>query len=95
MNKCEFAVWVNAISPATRVVLKANRLVVESVSWLCPANNVQHINLAVLKGVNLVLKWQAKVLHTWTDSVCIYQWTLDALKGKARLTAKAASEMLL
>ena len=73
--------------------------VVEDASWLHPVNNVQHVNLTelntVLKGVNLVLQWQANVLHIRTDSACVYQWTLDALTGKVQLTTKAASKMLL
>ena len=71
VDKREFAVWMDGSSFATGVAPEANRSVVESVSWLRPANNAQHINLVdldeILKRVNLVLQWQAKVLHIWTD----------------------------
>ena len=44
----------------------------EDACWLQPENDAQHINLAeqdaVLKGINLVLQWQCKVLHMKTDS---------------------------
>ena len=46
-------------SLAIEIALEANGSVVEYASWLHPANNVQHINLAELdadlKGVNLAL----------------------------------------
>ena len=99
INGCEFTVWVDTSWLATEATREANRSVVKDVSWLHPANNEQHINLAelnaVLKGVNLALLWLVRVLHIRTDSASVYQWTSDALTEKVQLTAKAASEMLL
>ena len=95
----EFTVWVDASSLAIGVALEANGAVVEDACWLRPTNDPQHINLAeldaTLKGINLALQWQATVLHLITDSACTHRWISDALTGKARLTTKAASEMLI
>lgn len=57
--------------------------------WLCPENDVQHINVAelgaVLKGVNVALQWKAIELHLFTDSVCDHGWVFDTVSGKARI----------
>ena len=95
----ELNVWVDASSLATGVVLTTDGSAVEDACWLRPAGDTQHINLAeldaVLRGVNLALQWQAKVLHVKTDSACVHRWISDTLTGRARLTTKAASEMLI
>ena len=72
----ELNVWVDASSLAIGVALKRYEAVLEDACWLRPENDAQHINLAelvaVLKGVNLALQWQSRVLHIKTDSVCVY-----------------------
>lgn len=81
--------WIYSLGrrKITGVMMEADRSVIEDVCWLCPMNNMQHINLteldAVLKGVNLTLQWQVKMLHFMTDSACIHQWISNALTGKA------------
>ena len=69
----ELNVWVNASSLAIGVALEWHETVWEDACWLWPEDNAQHINLAeldaVLKGINLALNWQGKVLHVKTDSV--------------------------
>ena len=50
---------------------------------------------AVLKGVNLALQWQSKVLHMKTDSACMYYWVSNTLIGRARVHTKAASERVI
>ena len=69
----ELNVWVNASSLAIGLALERHKTVLEDACWLRPENNTQHINLAeldaVLKGINLVLQWQCKVLHVKTDCV--------------------------
>ena len=61
------------MTSSSGLALEAN---VKDARWLHQANNVQHINLAeldaVLKELNRVVQWQAKVLHIGTDSACIY-----------------------
>ena len=50
---------------------------------------------AVIKGVNAALAWKLKKLHVRTDSLTVYHWILNALRGKVRLKTKASSEMLI
>ena len=50
---------------------------------------------AMIKGVNMALEWQMKILHLRTDSLTVFHWISDALSGKARLRNKASSEMLI
>ena len=79
----ELNVWVNV----SRVALEGHETVLEDAYWLQPENNAQHINLialdTVLKGINLALQWQSKVLHMKTNSVCVYIWVSNTLTGRA------------
>ena len=95
----EFTVWVDASSLALGVALVVDEFIIEDACWPRPENDSRHINLAeldaTLKEVNLALHWQARVLHIVTDSVCVHRWITDAMSGKAWLTPKALSEMLI
>ena len=95
----EFTVWVDASSLALGVALAVDEFIAKDACWLRPENDSRRINLAeldaTLKGVNLALQWQARVLHIVTDSACVHRWITDAWSGKARLTTKASSEMLI
>ena len=55
-------VWCNASSIATGVVLEVGGVVVEDAAWLRKKDDAGHINVAeldaVLKGINLALKWK-------------------------------------
>ena len=85
----EFTIWFNASSLAMRVTLEANSAIIEDACWLQLENDARHKNLAeldaTLKGVNLALQWQARVLHIVTDSVYMHQWITDAWTGKTQL----------
>ena len=80
------SVWVDASSLAMGVAFEVNGGIMEDACWLQPENDARHINLAeldtTLKGVNLALQRQAKLLHIITDSVCTHWWITDALTGK-------------
>ena len=95
----KFTVWVDACSLAMKVALGVNGAIIEDDCWLWPENDARHINLAeldaILKGINLALQWQARVLHIDTDSVYTHQWITFALTRKTWLTTKASSEMLM
>lgn len=95
----EMDLWVDARSLAMGVSLEDDRAVIEEACWLHLENNSQHINLAkldtVLKGINLALQWQAKVLHLKTDSLCTYHWLKNSLTGKAKVHTKVAAEILI
>ena len=81
------------------MALERHEAVLEDACWLRPENDAQHINLAeldaVLKGINLALQWQSRVLRIKTDSARMYHWVSDTLTGRARVCTKAASAMLI
>ena len=81
VNGRELNVWVDAIYLVIGVALERHKTVLEDACWPWPENDAQHIKLAeldtVLKGINLALQWQCKVLHVKTDSVCMHHWVLD------------------
>ena len=95
----ELKVLVIASSLAIGVALKRHETVLEDACWLQLENDAQHINLAnldaMLKGINLALQWQCKVLHVKIDSVCMHHWVSDTLTGRMRVRTKAATEMLI
>ena len=95
----ELNVSVDASSLAIGVALERHEAVLEDACWLRPENDAQHINLAeldaVLKGINLALQSQCRVLRIKIDSACVYHWLLDTLTGRARVRTKTASEMLI
>ena len=45
--------------------------------------------------MNLAIHWEARSLHLKTDSLCVYKWLTNTLTGKARVSTKAACEMLV
>ena len=59
--------------------------ILEDACWLRPTNDAQHINLTdvTVKGLNLALQWQVRIVHLHTDSVCVYHWLTDALTRRA------------
>ena len=54
-------VWFDPSSIATGVVVEVGGLVAEAATWLRKINGYNHINVAeldaVLKGINLAIKW--------------------------------------
>ena len=98
VSREELNAWINASLSATGVVLERHGDILEDACWLLPTKDAQHINLAELdstvKGLNLVLQWQARTIHLHTDSMCVYHWLTDTLTRRAQVRTKAASKML-
>ena len=82
------------------MVLVRHGDILEDACWVHLTNDAQHINLADLdatvKGLNLALQCQARIVHLHTDSIsmCVYYWLTNTLTGRARVRTKATSEML-
>lgn len=76
MSKKEINTWVSANTLATAVIAKRNGAILDDTYWLQLMNDTQHINVvqidAALKGYNLALQWQAKVIHVKIDPSCAY-----------------------
>ena len=92
MDGHEMKVWVDASSLTMGLALEANGSINKDACWLYTTNYPRYINLveldAALKGINLILQWQATVLHFITDSVRVHQWISDILTGKACVNMK-------
>ena len=92
-------VWTDASSLAAGVVLELpDGSVIEDACWL-RKNESTHINMAELdaaiRGINLAVAWNMRVIDLRTDSATVHRWLSDALTGRARLRTKAHGEMLI
>ena len=90
----EFTVWVDAMELRSRLTMPSWKILVGFDRKMMQNLHLAELD-ATLKGVKLAIQWQAKGVHIVTDSACTYRWITDALTGKARLTTKASSEMLI
>lgn len=92
-------VWLNWSSLAVGVLLEVSGSLIKNACWLCPVNDVQHINMveldAMLKGIKLTLEWETDVFYLKINSLLVYPWISDTLISKGRLKIKATIEMLI
>ena len=92
-------VWCDASSLALGVVLEIADVVVEDAAWLRKADDVGHINVAeleaVVKGVNLAVKWGLKSLQVMTDSSTVVGWLNSFLVNDCRVKVTGMSEMIV
>ena len=92
-------VWCDASSLALGIALEIKGSVVEDSAWLRKTSDCAHINVAeldaVLKGMNLALKWGLRVIEVMTDSVTVMSWLRSVLTGNRRVRTHGAAEMLI
>ena len=93
------AVWVDASSLSTAVVLDVGGQVVEDGCWLRPPHDTSHINMAeldaLLKGLNMAIAWGLQEIEIFSDSKTVYHWVTETLTGKAKVKSSGAIEMLI
>ena len=93
------AVWCDASSLALGVILEVDNSVVEDAAWLRKKNDYSHINVAeleaVLKGINLALKWGLQNVDIKTDSATVYGWMKAVITEENRVHTKGAAEMIV
>lgn len=92
-------VWTDASSLAAGVVVELpDGGAIEDACWLRKDESA-HINMAeldaIIRGVNLAVAWNMRVIELRTDSATVHRWVDDALTGRARLRTKAHGEMLI
>ena len=79
-------VWCDASSIATGVLLEIGGVVAEDAAWLRKKDDYGHINIAeleaVVRGVNLALKWGLREIEVVTDSATICGWMRLMLSEK-------------
>ena len=92
-------VWCNLSSNAMGVLLEVDSRGVEDASWLRKKDDFNHINVAeleaILKGVNLALKWKLRDISIMTDSATVYGWVNITLTEEKRIRTKGAAEMIV
>ena len=71
---------------------------VEDAAWLRKRDDVTHINLAeleaVVKGLNLAMKWGVTTVDVVTDSLIVSKWLNAALNDEKRIRVSGLSEVL-
>ena len=91
-------VWCDASDLALGVVLDIQGVEVEDASWM-RKKDYNHINVAeleaVLKGVNLCLKWDLKDIVVMVDSATVFGWVNLTLSGDRKVKTKGAAEILV
>lgn len=92
-------VWCDASSIALGVVLEIGDVVVEDAAWLRKRDDYNHINIAeleaVVKGVNLAIRWGLTEIKIVTDSATVYGWVTLTLSEERRVKSKGAAEILV
>ncbi len=92
-------VWCDASSLALGVCLEVRGVVVEDAAWLRKTTDCAHINVAeleaVLKGVNLAIKWTVNVLEVMTDSATVFSWVKAVVARDRRVKTTGSAEMLI
>ncbi|GAB1600614.1 uncharacterized protein LOC115212112 [Argonauta hians] len=92
-------VWCDASSLTLGVILEMGGVTVEDAAWLRKKNDFSHVNVAeldaVMKGINLALKWGLRVIEIKTDSATVASWVRSAVTGDRRIKTKGAAEMLI
>lgn len=96
---CENRVWCDASSLAVGCVLEINGDLIEDAAWLRPKEDGSHINLAeldaVVRGVNLAIKWHLTDVVVMTDSATVHSWLLSVLTDSHRVKTHGMAEMLV
>ena len=94
----EATVWMDASSLAVVVIVEIDGNIIEDACWL-RKDDTAHINMseldAVIKGLNMGLKWKMNILHICNNSKAVFYWVTDALTGKSRYRIKASNKMLI
>ena len=92
-------IWCDSSKTAYGVALERGDEIIEDGAWLRKAGNGTHINLAelnaVIKGVNLSMKWGEKNVAIMTDSAAVHSWMSSMLKRDKRIRVSDLSEMLV
>ena len=92
-------VWCDASSLALGAVLEIGDKVVEDMAWLRKPTDATHINVAeldaVIRGINMAVKWGLKVVEVMTDSATVLSWLNSVIVEDRRVKVTGMSEMLV
>lgn len=92
-------VWVDASNLAIGVVVVIDGKLVEDASWIRQRDDNIHINIseleAVIKGINLALKWNLNKLDLMTDSASVNGWLKSLINRDQPIRVKGIGEALV
>ena len=90
-------IWCDASSLAVGVCVEVEGNVVEDACWL-RKNDDNHINVteleAIIKGLNLGIKWNLRQMNIFTDSTTVYGWVQSVICDSKRPKVAGLGEML-
>lgn len=73
--------------------------IIEDATWLRPRNDTAHINLseldAVMKGLNMALRWGNRKVVIKTDSSTVFKWLTAVINKTHNVKTRALSERLI
>ena len=92
-------VWCDASDLALGVVMEINGVEVEDAAWLRKSDDHHHINVAeleaVIKGINLCVKWGVIDIIVKTDSATVRGWLELTMSEERRVKTTGAAELLI
>lgn len=98
LNAEEGEVWCDASSLAIGAVVRVGQDIIEDGSWL-RKDDGNHINVAeleaVIKGMNMGVKWSLRKISVYTDSATVYGWVRSAIEDGKRPKVNGLGEMLV
>jgi ribonuclease HI len=92
-------IWCDASNMGMGVILEIDGAIVEDAAWLRKKSDHAHINVAeleaVMKGINLCIKWGLRTIHVKTDSATVRGWIHSTVTVENRIKTKGSAEMLV
>ena len=92
-------VWCDASSLAVGACVEIDGQIVEDATWLRSVDDGAHINVAeleaVIKAVNMALKWKLKHVNILSDSATVCGWVRSVLNDSKRPKVAGLSEMIV
>lgn len=92
-------VWCDARNIGLDALLEVDVHVVEDAAWLRKSSDFDHINVAeleaVIKGLNLALRWNISDIEIVTDSATVAGWIRTVLSEEKGVHTKGASKLIV
>lgn len=92
-------VWCDASDIGMGVLVEIDGVAVEDMSWMRKKDDYTHINVAeleaVLKGINLGVKWGLTTITIRTDSATVFGWIQMTLSEEKKVKTRGAAEILV
>ena len=92
-------VWTDASNLAIGVALQIEQNIVEDAAWLRPKADSAHINRAeldaVIRGINLALKWGRREIYLKCDSATVCGWLRAVIEKSRNVRTSALGEILI